>query len=226
MKRTRRESVVAVCAAAQEPGGPEHGLALWPAARALASFVAAHPAHFAGAHTAVVELGAGPGLPGITAAAVHGCRVLLTDVGGAVLAQCRANVARNGVAHLCTVAPLDWRVPGSVAAAGAGAGADVVLASDCVYDDNKDVHEDLLAVVHELLVRREAAGAPAGGRARAFGAYCERNSDRSIAHLLRLWGLSARFVACVDVGGNEDDDDDDVQSIHIIEITLARDETT
>lgn len=210
---------VTVRVAAQEPGAREHGLALWPAARALASFVAAHPEPFAHPHTAVVELGAGPGLPGIAAAVAHGCRVLLTDVADApaVLAQCRANVARNGVAHLCTVVPLDWTVPGSVAAAGAGAGADVVLASDCVYDDNKDVHEDLLAVVHELLARRaqhDAARAPA----RAFLAYCERNSDRSIAHLLRLWRLRARFVACVDV---PQESCDDTQTIHIAEITLA-----
>ena len=73
-----------------------YGLSLWPGAMVLAEEVAARPEDWRG--KAVLELGAGTGLPGIVAAGL-GARVVLTDFEESVLDLCRRNVARN--------APLD-----------------------------------------------------------------------------------------------------------------------
>jgi predicted nicotinamide N-methyase len=86
----------------------------------------------------VLEVGCGPGLPGIVAARI-GCRaVVLTDYVESVLANAGDNVARNGVADVATVARLDWTAlpgPDEASAVGGHGTYDVVLAADVVYDD-------------------------------------------------------------------------------------------
>lgn len=72
-----------------------YGVALWPAALALAHEVATRTDDFRG--KSVVELGAGTGLPGIVAASA-GARVVQTDKQELALHLCRLNGARNGVA--------------------------------------------------------------------------------------------------------------------------------
>ena len=95
----------------------------------------------------MLELGAGTGLVGLLASR-RAARVLLTDVGDAVLANCAANVASCPHAR---VRRLDWTAPppwtrGAEAQpsdAFAWTAADladlrrasVVLVADCVYDD-------------------------------------------------------------------------------------------
>lgn len=74
-----------------------YGVALWPAAIALAHDVAARADEFAGRR--VLELGAGTGLPGIVAASL-GARVVQTDRQELALAVCRRNGERNGVASI------------------------------------------------------------------------------------------------------------------------------
>ena len=71
-----------------------YGVALWPAAIALAHDVASRPDAFQGRR--VLELGAGPGLPGIVAAAL-GAQVVQTDRHALALSVCQRNSARNGV---------------------------------------------------------------------------------------------------------------------------------
>lgn len=71
-----------------------YGVALWPAAIALAHDVASRAEEFKG--SSVLELGAGTGLPGIVAATL-GARVVQTDRDELALAACRRNCARNGV---------------------------------------------------------------------------------------------------------------------------------
>jgi predicted nicotinamide N-methyase len=71
-----------------------YGVALWPAAIALAHEVAARGEAFRG--TRVLELGAGTGLPGIVAASL-GARVLQTDRQEVAMSICRRNGERNGV---------------------------------------------------------------------------------------------------------------------------------
>lgn len=69
-----------------------YGVALWPAAIALAHDVASREHEFAG--RTVLELGAGAGLPGIVAATL-GARVVQTDRNKLAMAVCRRNGERN-----------------------------------------------------------------------------------------------------------------------------------
>lgn len=71
-----------------------YGVALWPAAIALAHDVASRPEDFRG--RTVLELGAGTGLPGIVAASL-GARVTQTDRHELAMSVCRLNGERNGV---------------------------------------------------------------------------------------------------------------------------------
>lgn len=68
-----------------------YGIALWPAAIALAHELAARSVQ----GLRVLELGAGTGLPGIVAASL-GARVVQTDRNAAALVVCRMNSAHNG----------------------------------------------------------------------------------------------------------------------------------
>ena len=70
-----------------------YGVALWPAAIALAHELASRAADLAGRR--VLELGAGTGLPGIVAATL-GAHVVQTDRDDAALALGRSNAERNG----------------------------------------------------------------------------------------------------------------------------------
>jgi predicted nicotinamide N-methyase len=70
-----------------------YGVALWPSAIALAHEVAARADAFRG--RAVLELGAGTGLPGIVAASL-GARVVQADRQEVALHVCRLNGRRNG----------------------------------------------------------------------------------------------------------------------------------
>ena len=69
-----------------------YGVALWPAAIALAHEVASRAGEFAG--RSVLELGAGTGLPGIVAAS-FGARVVQTDRHELAMSVCRRNGERN-----------------------------------------------------------------------------------------------------------------------------------
>jgi predicted nicotinamide N-methyase len=70
------------------------GVALWPAAIALAHAVNVRAEAIRGAR--VLELGAGTGLPGLTAAAL-GAEVVQTDHHEPTLSICRRNGERNGI---------------------------------------------------------------------------------------------------------------------------------
>ncbi len=74
-----------------------YGVALWPAAIALAHEIATREGDFRGRR--VLELGSGMGLPGIVAGAIGG-RVVQTDRDELALYLCRRNGERNGVAGI------------------------------------------------------------------------------------------------------------------------------
>jgi predicted nicotinamide N-methyase len=74
-----------------EPRLP-YGIALWPAAIALAHDIAARSVQ----GVRLLELGAGTGLPGIVAATL-GAIVVQTDRNAAALVVCQRNAERNGV---------------------------------------------------------------------------------------------------------------------------------
>src|SRR5918998_511080 len=69
-------------------GRVPYGVALWPAAVALAHDVASRAEEFRG--RSVLELGAGTGLPGIVAATLGG-RVVQTDRHEVAMSVCRRN---------------------------------------------------------------------------------------------------------------------------------------
>ncbi len=75
-------------------GRVPYGIALWPAAIALAHEVASRAEEFKGGR--VLELGSGAGLPGIVAATL-GARVVQTDRDALSMSLCKRNCERNGV---------------------------------------------------------------------------------------------------------------------------------
>lgn len=105
-----------------------YGIALWPAAIALAHEIATRSVR----GMRMLELGAGTGLPGIVAATL-GARVVQTDRNSAALAVCRMNAACNGVALEQRAA--DWTAWSESAV------YDIILGADILYADS--VHPQL-----------------------------------------------------------------------------------
>jgi predicted nicotinamide N-methyase len=121
-----------------------YGVALWPAAIALAHEVGFRADPFRGAR--VLELGAGTGLPGIVAAS-FGARVVQTDRHEVAMYVCRRNGERNGLANIeYRVADWEhWPDP---------ARYDCILASDVLY----------ARAMHSHLRRILASNLAPGGR--------------------------------------------------------------
>jgi predicted nicotinamide N-methyase len=97
---------------------------LWPSGVALAEVVASLELHGA----RVVELGAGLGLPSLSAA-LRGADVLATDWAEDAISLLRENAARNGIA--LRAERVRWDDPRPVLA---GAPWDVVLGADLLYE--------------------------------------------------------------------------------------------
>lgn len=76
---------------------PPYGVALWAASIALAHEIASRREEFRGA--SVLELGAGTGLPGMTAAKL-GARVVQTDNNAVAMHLARRNLDRNGLTEI------------------------------------------------------------------------------------------------------------------------------
>ena len=107
-----------------------YGVALWPAAIALAHEVASRADAFCGAR--VLELGAGTGLPGIVAASL-GARVVQTDRQEVAMSVCRRNGERNGVQAI-EYRLVDW------AEWDDGERYDCILGSDILYGETAHPH--------------------------------------------------------------------------------------
>jgi predicted nicotinamide N-methyase len=122
-----------------------YGMALWPAAVALAHDISARAAEFRG-HT-VLELGAGTGLPGIVAA-MNGARVVQTDKDAEALELCRQNGLRNGKLDI------EYRI-GDWSSWTDDARYDWVIAADVLY--RTTMQDKLLAIMDRNVA--------AGGRA-------------------------------------------------------------
>lgn len=107
-----------------------YGVALWPAAIALAHEVAERADAFRG--TRVLELGAGTGLPGIVVAG-FGARVVQTDRHALAMDVCVRNGARNDVQSI-TYRIVDWKTwddPDQY---------DWIIGSDILYDAATHAH--------------------------------------------------------------------------------------
>lgn len=107
-----------------------YGLALWPAAIALAYEIASRASQFQ--TTSVLELGAGTGLPGIVAASL-GARVIQTDRHPFALALCKRNGARNDLTNI-EYRLTDW------AAWDDDTRYDWILGSDILYGHTQHPH--------------------------------------------------------------------------------------
>ena len=107
-----------------------YGVALWPAAIALAHDVASRPEAFR--EVRVLELGAGTGLPGIVAASL-GARVVHTDRHELAMSVCRLNGERNGVGAIehRLADWTEWEDAGRY---------DWILGSDILYGDALHPH--------------------------------------------------------------------------------------
>jgi predicted nicotinamide N-methyase len=100
-----------------------YGIALWPAAIALAHELAARSVR----GLRVLELGAGTGLPGIVAATL-GARVVQTDRNKAALVVCGRNAERNGVVLEQRAADwTEWRETETY---------DLIVGADILYADS------------------------------------------------------------------------------------------
>jgi methyltransferase-like protein 23 len=121
-----------------------YGIALWPAAIALAHEIAARSVQ--GAH--VLELGAGTGLPGIVAATL-GARVVQTDRNAAALVVCRRNAALNGVVLEQRAA--DWTEWRETASYDLIVGADILYA-ESVHPQLRRIFDTNLAPGGQLLI--------------------------------------------------------------------------
>lgn len=121
-----------------------YGIALWPAAIALAHELAARPLQ----GLSVLELGAGTGLPGIVAASL-GARVIQTDKNSAALVVARRNAERNAAALEQRNADwTDWHDSATY---------DLIIGADILYADSlhaplRRIFETNLAPGGRLLV--------------------------------------------------------------------------
>lgn len=104
------------------------GWKVWPSAELLAAWLMEHKACICGLD--VLEVGAGPGLVGLTAAQLGARMVVLSDCSHHVLALLRDNVERNCLPGRTSidVVELDFEED-----AGEDRSFDVVLASDVIY---------------------------------------------------------------------------------------------
>jgi predicted nicotinamide N-methyase len=118
----------------EERSTAPYGIALWPAAIALAHELASRASELAGRR--VLELGAGTGLPGIVAA-TYGAHVVQTDRLDAALTLGRLNAERNGM-HRIEHRLADWTEWTDTDR------YDLILGSDVIYPSR--LHPSLRAI--------------------------------------------------------------------------------
>eukprot|EP00041_Stephanoeca_diplocostata_P012992 m.221060 g.221060 ORF g.221060 m.221060 type:complete len:319 (-) comp19179_c0_seq4:569-1525(-) len=128
--------------------GDTLGNQIWPSATRLAEVCQQKgEAYFRGKR--VIELGCGPGIPGILAAKLGAADIVLTDFEDGVLEVTRRNVEANNELGSCRIVKLDWRdnLKNFVEEHGT---FDIVLAADVVYNA---WHADAVATVCSHVLR-------------------------------------------------------------------------
>ncbi|CAK9105627.1 unnamed protein product [Durusdinium trenchii] len=127
----------------------------------------------------VLELGAGPGAPGLAAARL-GARVALTDYAELVPLMER-NIALNQLTGTARAVALDWSAAASSEFAGDDAAPlDLILAADVVYFEEQDPLVDALKLFFEETVQsagRAASGWPLQAHAAGRCGEVQRSRD-------------------------------------------------
>lgn len=142
-----RDDEAAYLRAVREKHAVPYGLALWPAAIALAGELDARGgSDLAGLR--VLELGSGTGLPGIVAAALGAARVVQTDRDAAALALCEQNGKQNGLNASAAAGRIERRLA-DWTEWDDDARYDLILGSDVLYADT--LHDDLLDIFENNL---------------------------------------------------------------------------
>lgn len=181
-----------------------YGIVLWPAAVALAHDVAARADALRG--RAVLELGAGTGLPGIVAASL-GARVVQTDRNELTLHVCRRNGARNGVG-VGSAAAIEYRLA-DWAAWDDARRYDVILGADVLYGDT----------MHPHLRRIFADNLAPGGRVLLADPF--RSASLRLLEAMEADGWTVA-VSKWSVGAAATDDDADPRAVGVFDLTPPR----
>ena len=125
---------------------------VWNGAFPHATFLCEHPEYVK--NKTVVELGAGPGLPGVVAGKLGAKRVVLTDLPDELelpLGNLRVNGLNDDggdvVEQRCSVEPCTWGVKSEIDKLGK---FDIVLCSDVLYGHHENVAVALAQTAHAL----------------------------------------------------------------------------
>lgn len=115
-------------------GRPLTGSWIWDSALLLSNWISTHRLSFEFAGKTVLELGAGTGIPGMTAAMLGAKRVILTDIEPLVPGM-KKNAEANGLGDRVEVSRLVWgsdELPSQLVESGEV--VDAVLMSDVFFD--------------------------------------------------------------------------------------------
>ncbi|VDO86770.1 unnamed protein product [Schistosoma margrebowiei] len=151
-----------------------YGHYTWKCAEALSDFLVKYPEEVRGLR--VLELGAGTGLCGITAAILGALHVRFTDKDMTYSDKLHLNAQLNGIRNY-DFTPLDWDYPLDWS----GGIFDTILASDCLYD--KEVYEPFLKTAAlQLRVNNNAS---------LLLSFENRSSFTDLSVLFKKYGLKA-----------------------------------
>jgi len=163
VKKTKRKvDLKILCAEDDHPGALQSGVFLWPAANALGGYIAAGDFDDIIPSTetriSILELGAGAGLVGLTAAKViDNSKVILTDRDQVSLDLINENINLNGLERDCSTAQLIWgdskdslRMCSNLSEK-----IDLIIGSDLIY--SVDVVSDLMTTVKILMAQNKAS---------------------------------------------------------------------
>lgn len=167
---------------AERAGDPGAGYwaHLWPASRALASFVAR--SSMVGPGVRVLEIGCGLGLAGFVAAA-RGAQVRLTDIRPEALELARDNAFRLGL-DVC-VERLDWN-----ALVDHETPVDVLLGADVLFSES--AHGPIAAMIAQL----GAVALLADPNRRSADGFAAALDARGVASWVTRLGPGVRLFVC------------------------------
>ncbi|XP_018647954.1 hypothetical protein Smp_133160, partial [Schistosoma mansoni] len=173
-----------------------YGHYTWKCAEALSDFLVKYPEEVRGLR--VLELGAGTGLCGITAALLGALHVRFTDKDLTCSDTLHLNAQLNGIKNY-DFTPLDWNYPLDWS----GGFFDIILASDCLYD--KEVYEPFLKTATlQLRVNNNAS---------LLLSFENRSSFTDISVLFKKYGLKADVFT---TPGNS------FRNIHLLRVTSSQ----